>query len=114
MEYRNLNIKGAVLNNDQLQNYLEKIASDHVLKNTSDKDTYPIPKLKQNYEIIKEIYNLLNEHIKIGIPIHPAGEWLLDNFYIIEETIKTIIKELPLKKYISFFQSLPKIYLMRL
>ncbi len=102
MEYRNLNIKGAVLNDDQLQNYLEKIASDHVLKDTSDKDTYPIPKLKENYEVIKEIYNLLNEHIKIGIPIHPAGEWLLDNFYIIEETIKTIIKELPLKKYTSF------------
>ncbi len=102
MEYRNLNIKGAVLNNDQLQNYLEKIASDHVLINTSEKDTYPIPKLKENYEVIKEIYNLLNEHIKIGLPIHPAGEWLLDNFYIIEETIKTIIKELPLKKYVSF------------
>jgi len=102
MKYRSLNIKGTVLDNEQLQYYLEKVASDHVLKNTSDKDTYPIPKLKENYEIIKEIYNLLNEHIKMGIPIHPAGEWLLDNFYIIEETIKTAIKELPLKKYTSF------------
>lgn len=102
MKYRNLNIKGAVLDNDQLQRYLEKVASDHVLDNTSDKDTYPIPKLKENYEIIKEIYNLLNEHIKMGLPIHPAGEWLLDNFYIVEETIKTIMKELSLKKYRSF------------
>ena len=42
------------------------------------------------------------EHIKLGIPIHPAGEWLLDNFYMLEETYKTVIKELPLKKYTSF------------
>ena len=44
----------------------------------------------------------LNEHLKLGINIHPAGEWLLDNFYIIEETVKQIQKELPLKKYINF------------
>ena len=33
---------------------------------------------------------------------HPAGEWLLDNFYIIEETVKQIQKELTLKKYMNF------------
>ena len=48
------------------------------------------------------VFKLLNEHLKIGIPIHPAGEWILDNFYIIEKTVKTIVKELPLKKYTNF------------
>ena len=90
--YRNLDIKGTVLDKGQLENYLEKMASDHVLQNKSDKDTYPIPKLKENFEIIEEVYNLLNEHIKLGLPIHPAGEWLLDNFYMIEETYKINIK----------------------
>ena len=42
------------------------------------------------------------EHIKLGIPIHPAGEWLLDNFYILEETYKTVAKEMTLKKYTNF------------
>lgn len=99
---KNLNIKGAVLDKKQLENYLEKIASDHILTNTSNKNTYPIPRVKDNYNYIYSIYNLLNEHIKLGISIHPAGEWILDNFYIIEKTVKTIMKELPLKKYTNF------------
>lgn len=100
--YRNLNIKGVVLDKAQLENYLEKMASDHILQSNSSKDTYPIPKMKENFEIIEEVYNLLNEHIKLGIPIHPAGEWLLDNFYMLEETYQTVIKEMPLKKYTNF------------
>ena len=42
--------------------------------------------------------NMLN----FGISIHPAGEWLLDNFYIIEESVKLIKKEISIKKYKNF------------
>ena len=101
-EKRRLNIKGAILDKNQLDSYLEKIASDHILQEKSDKDTYPIPRLKEDFEIIKEVYKLLNEHLEIGIPIHPAGEWILDNLYIIEEAIKNICKDLTLKKYTNF------------
>lgn len=101
-EYRNLNIKGVTLDKVQLENYMEKMASDHILENSSSKETYPIPKCKENFEIIEEVYNLLGEHIKLGLPIHPAGEWLLDNFYMIEETYKMVISQMPLKKYTSF------------
>ena len=58
-KYRNLNIKGTVLDKVQLENYMEKMASDHILQNSSSKDTYPIPKLKENFEIIEDVYNLL-------------------------------------------------------
>ena len=78
------------------------MASDQLLKPKSDKDTYPIFRLNDNYQVIKAVYKTLNEHIKIGIPIHPAGEWVLDNFYIVEEIVKNISKELTLKKYMNF------------
>lgn len=61
-----------------------------------------MPQLLENFKTIEEVYNLLNEHLKLGINIHPAGEWILDNFYIIEETVKQIKKELPLNKYTNF------------
>ena len=99
---KKLNIKGTVLDRYQLEQYLEKIASDHILTEKSAKDTYPIPRLKENFFVIKEIYKLLNEQIKQGIPIHPAGEWILDNLYVIEEIVKNISKELTLKKYTDF------------
>ena len=101
-EKRRLNIKGAILDKVQLENYLEKIASDHILTEKSSKDTYPIPRLKENFFVIKEVYKLLNEQIKQEIPIHPAGEWILDNLYIIEEIVKSICKELTVKKYTEF------------
>ena len=101
-DYKVLSIKGVLLDKYQLENYLAKLASDNILKNKSDKNTYPIPRLKENFEYITEVYNLLSEHLKLEIPIHPAGEWILDNYYIIEKTVKTIIKDMPLKKYRNF------------
>ncbi len=101
-QYRYLNIKGTVLDNYQLQNYMEKIASGHEIKNNSEKWTYPILRLKDNFKFIEKTYEVLNEHLKLKIDVHPAGEWLLDNFYIIEETYKTVVSEMNLKKYKNF------------
>ena len=101
MKNKELNIKGALLDKQSLCCFLEKLASSQVPQNFSGKDTYPITALKNNFHFILETYTLLQEHIKLNILIHPAGEWLLDNFYVIEEITKTIEKELTLKKYIN-------------
>ena len=101
-ENQKLKITGTMLEKSQLEKHLEKIASSHNTTSKSQKDTYPVPQLIENFKTIEEVYNILNEHLKLGINIHPAGEWLLDNFYIIEETVKQIQKELPLNKYMNF------------
>ena len=97
-----LNIESAILDEEQLKKQLEKMAMKYTVINKSSKETYPIPHLLEDYSTIKTVYNLLNEHLKIGINIHPAGEWILDNFYIIEETVRQIEKEITPKKYINF------------
>ena len=99
------NIKGVVLDNEQLINYMEKLAINYSINSKSSKDTYPIPRMKDNLIFIEKTYNMLTEHLKQGIDIYPAGEWLLDNFYIIDESVKRVSKELSLKKY----KSLPAI-----
>ena len=97
-----LKINGTPLDKYQLEKYLEKIASNHNLVGKSQKNTYPVPHMLESFKVIQNVYNLLNEHLKLGISIHPAGEWLLDNLYVIEECVKQIEKELTLKKYTSF------------
>jgi len=99
---RILQIDGAILDKNQLEKHLENIAITHNLKEKSEKETYPIPRLIENYEVIKEVYNKLNKNLKQDISIHPAGEWLLDNFYIIEQSVKQIKRDLSLKKYRNF------------
>ena len=101
-KYQKLEIEGAILDEEQLKAHMEKIAIQHTLKSKSNKSTYPIPQMLENYAKIKSVYNLLNEHIKLGISVHPAGEWILDNFYIIEESVRQIEKEMTVKKYTNF------------
>ncbi len=100
--FRYLNIKDSVLNKNDLKEYLAKFASSNIISKQSQKDTYPIVRVKDNCKYISLVYTLLNEHVKIGIPIHPAGEWILDNFYMIEKSVKTIEKDLSMKKYVNF------------
>ena len=99
---KKLKIEGTLISKTQLEEHLQKIAGNHNLNKKSSKNTYPVPNMLENFKFIQQVYNLLNEHVKLGIGIHPAGEWLLDNLYIIEETVKQIKKELSLKKYINF------------
>ncbi len=101
-EKRILSTSGAILTARELEDYLEKAGAMHNLVQKSSKETYPIPRLQENFYLIKEVYELLNDHVKQGIPIHPSGEWILDNFYIIEETVKSIKQELSIKKYTNF------------
>ena len=96
-----LNIKENVLNKSELKEHLAKFASDNVVTNFPEKNTYPIPRVKENCEYISLVYTLLNEHVKIGIQIHSAGEWILDNYYIIEKASKIISKNLTLNKYMK-------------
>ena len=114
-----LNIKGAVLDNESLKKFMENIAASYEIKKYSNVETYPIERLNENYVFIEKTYNLLNEHLKNEIDIYPAGEWLLDNFYVIEEAVKKIKKEMPQKKYKRFpgianvnYEGFARIYLL--
>lgn len=100
-KYKTLGVNGVEISKEQLALYMKKIASDHILNIKSDKKTFPVFRLKENLKFILEVYNILNEDIKHKIPIHPAGEWLLDNYYIIEKNAKIIIKDLSIQKYKS-------------
>ena len=99
--YKKLNIRGSLLDKNQLIKHIEVVASEHIVNNKSSKNTYPIKNLIDDYKFIINTYNLLMKHVKLGIKIHSAGEWILDNFYIIEENVKIIEKELSLKKYLK-------------
>lgn len=92
--------RDASLSSDELQNYAKEIAFEHAIsKNVSD-FIWPIPRMNDNYRYIMSVYKELNEDVMNGIDTTPAAEWLLDNFYIIEEQVKSIRRDLT-KKYYS-------------
>ena len=59
---------------------------------------------EKNYRIRSSTYKILEKSNEIKIPIHSAGQWLLDNMYIIDEEyelIKGSLKFLKKKKATS-------------
>ncbi|MES2674271.1 MAG: glucoamylase family protein [Pseudomonadota bacterium] len=57
-----------------------------------------LDRLDDNETVLVSSCTLLMDAVTAKMRIAPAGEWLLDNFYLIEEQIRTARKHLP-KKY---------------
>ena len=72
-ENKILKINGTTLEKEQLEKHLEKIASNHNIIAKSQKNTYPIPHLIENFRTIEQVYELLNEHLKLGINFQILG-----------------------------------------
>src|SRR3990172_5590364 len=49
----------------------------------------------RNGKVLMGACNLLTAGVRANRRIVPAGEWLLDNFYLIEEQIRTARRHLP-------------------
>ncbi len=47
----------------------------------------------ENYQNIKKTYELLEYTYNLKLSIHPAGQWLLDNMYILDEEYLEIVSE---------------------
>jgi cellobiose phosphorylase len=87
-------IRSELFSLEQLEAYARNLAKTHQI--TTDRTPEQLLKrLAENEEILLEVHNLLTETAKENIRITPAGEWLLDNFYLIEEQIYTGKKHLP-------------------
>ncbi|HVN97113.1 MAG TPA: glucoamylase family protein [Syntrophorhabdaceae bacterium] len=54
-----------------------------------------LPRLADNEQILYKVRSLLTDAVRAKRRITPAGEWLLDNFYLIEEQIRTAKRHLP-------------------
>ncbi|MBR1883661.1 MAG: hypothetical protein IJ809_01745 [Clostridia bacterium] len=49
--------------------------------------------LKQDYSKILRTYKLLDKTYDMQISIHPAGQWILDNMYIIEQQYHEVLED---------------------
>jgi cyclic beta-1,2-glucan synthetase len=72
-----------------------------------------LKRLAENEGVLLGVRNLLTEAITATRRITPAGEWLLDNFYLIEEQIRTARNHLPKgysRELPRLLKGLPRVY----
>ena len=84
-----------------MENYAKKIAIEHKITGKTNNDTFPIKKLVEDFRTISLCYNVLNDCISLDVTIPPSGEWLLDNYYLIEEQVNSVKNELKEREYLK-------------
>lgn len=96
---KNINIRNASLTVEELESHARRMAIDHSVSLKKSLHNWPIKRLNDNYAMILNLYRELNKDTLLKKSVPPSAEWLLDNFYIIEEQVKMMRKDLNKKSY---------------
>ncbi len=94
-------ITDAILNSEELERHAVSIAKRHMIAKGSKVQFSLENRMNRNFKIISSAYLSLNEYVKDRKRVTPASEWLLDNFYIVEEQVKEIRQNLSKKYYLQ-------------
>jgi cellobiose phosphorylase len=89
---------------NQLKHLAKVLAGLHELARGAESDRL-LPRLEENERILVRTYDLITAALQEDRRVVPAAEWLLDNFYLIEEQIRTARRHFPP----SYSEDLPRL-----
>ena len=84
---------------DHIEKHISEIATQHSGFVEKKAPRWPMHRLNHNYKTILLTYEELNRSIEDNREVPPSAEWILDNFYLIEEQAKVLRLELSKKSY---------------
>ena len=90
---------------EQMKQHGKRLAASHAVARGRVPDQL-LARLADNEKILKETCDLLTTATQANRRIAPAGEWLLDNFYLIEQQIRTARRHLPR----GYSRTLPRLH----
>jgi cyclic beta-1,2-glucan synthetase len=89
-----LPLRAELFSRDQMEQHGRKLAASHQVALAQVADQL-LSRLAENEEVLIAASELLTAACKANRRIAPAGEWLLDNFYLIEDQIRLAQRHLP-------------------
>jgi cyclic beta-1,2-glucan synthetase len=87
-------LRAELFSKEQMKQHGKSLAALHSVDLSRAPDQL-LARLADNEKILNETCHLLTDATQANQPIAPAGEWLLDNFYLIEQQIRTARRHLP-------------------
>ncbi len=100
-----LPLRAKLFNIEQLERYAVTLAKTHLLAAEHPGPDKLLPRLAENERYLIDAYDVVTAAAGQDRRIEPGGEWLLDNFYLIEEQIREIRRLLPP----SYSRELPRL-----
>ncbi len=89
-----LPLRSELFSADQMERHGRALARSHKTSSGRAPDQL-LARLSSNEYLLVQACDLLAEAVSDSRRITPAGEWLLDNYYLIEEQIRTAKRHLP-------------------
>jgi cellobiose phosphorylase len=91
---RETSLNAQLFGTSQMEEYGRTLALSHRLAGHHLADRM-MARLDANEAVLHDVCSLLVGDVTAKRPIVPAGEWLLDNFYLVEEQIRVARRDLP-------------------
>ncbi|MBN2848477.1 MAG: hypothetical protein JXP72_08530, partial [Coriobacteriia bacterium] len=89
-------LRGELLGSDRLAAEARRLARIQVWEQSASRRRTPLLGLVETAKgQLDTVYQTLAADTRDDIPVSPAAEWLLDNFYLIEEQVRTVADDLP-------------------
>lgn len=98
-------IRDEIYSIERLGQFAEFLANQLTIIPKQVKGKSLVPRLDQNEKNLIKVYKHFSSAVEEGKTLPPAGEWLIDNFHIVEDQIREVREDLPEK----FYLELPKI-----
>ncbi|MEP6997642.1 MAG: glucoamylase family protein, partial [Betaproteobacteria bacterium] len=89
-----LPLRSELFSAEQMERHGKTLAAAHRVMPGRSRDRL-LPRLASNEGVLVDVCERLAAAISANLRITPAGEWLLDNFHLIEEQIGTAKRHLP-------------------
>src|SRR5687768_15112458 len=81
-------LRSQLFSAEQMEQHGRTLAAAHRILSGRAPDQL-LSRLARNEDVLVDVCALLTRAVSESRRISPAGEWLLDNFYLIEEQIRT-------------------------
>ena len=98
-------IRAELFGIERLEQHAESLAAAQAVTGNSRRGRLLAPRVLENGRVLAESYRTIARAIREEKAITPAAEWLVDNFYIVDEQLREIIDDLPP----GYYRQLPKL-----
>ena len=95
-----MDLKNLLLTSEELVHHAGEIAKNHTVFSDSFSLRQLLKRIDQNFKIITLVYANFHDAINHKGHLCPASEWLLDNFYKVEEQAKEVRQNLLKEKFL--------------
>ena len=83
-------VHDVLLDPEKLIIHAKEIAVNHAINGRTKRARCLLRRLEKNFRRITFVYKNLSEQSRENRDLSPSAEWLLDNFYLIEEQVQEV------------------------